>query len=100
VDACLPCLAEVARELLAPQQVTRIALLGDPLAAPNEDVHLLVEFARGAPTVDLDDWLLWQRELRGRCECLVELVSVNRLEEQVASDVVALTILYDSSSDG
>lgn len=48
----------------------------------------------------LSEWLGMQRELRARCDCLVELVSVNRLEERVASETVALTVLYDALADG
>jgi hypothetical protein len=100
VNNCVPCLSHAARELLAPRQVARIALLGDSRASVRESVHLLIEFAHGAPAVSLDEWLRWQRQLSRRCGCIVELVSVNRLEEQVAADVVAVTVLYDSSSDG
>jgi hypothetical protein len=100
VADCLPCLSEAARELLAPHRVTRIALLGEPGGNAQKDVHLLIEFALGAPAVTLGDWLHWQRALRKRCGCLVELVSVNRLEERVATDVVAMTVLYDASFDG
>jgi hypothetical protein len=100
VSNCVPCLSNAARELLAPRQVVRIALLGNSRATVRENAHLLIEFAHGAPAVSLDEWLRWQRELGRRCGCTVELVSVNRLEERVAADVVTVTVLYDSSSDG
>ena len=86
--------------VLAPHGVTRVALLGDRPESAERDVHLLVEFAPAAPAIPLGDWLRMQREIAERCGCSVELVSVSRLEERIASESVALTILYDAASDG
>jgi predicted nucleotidyltransferase len=93
-DILLQCLADAARELLPPRGVSRVALLGEA----GRDPHLLVEFAPGAPVIDLGDWLRLQRELGRRCGSPVELVSVTRLEERVASESVALTVLYDAAN--
>ncbi len=90
----LACLSDAARDLLSPRGVSRVALLGEMSGDP----HLLVEFAPNAPVIELTDWLRWQRELSRRCGCAVELVSVTRLEERVAADSVALTILYDANA--
>lgn len=90
---CLACLSVTAREVLLPRGIVRVALLGEA----GDDPHLLVEFAPGAPVIELTDWLRLQRELGRRCECAVELVSVSRLEERVAAESVALTILYDAN---
>jgi predicted nucleotidyltransferase len=90
--ASLHCLADAARDLLSPRGVSRVALLGDA----REEPHLLVEFAPGAPVIELGDWLRLQRELGRRCGRAVELVSVTRLEERVAAESVALTVLYDA----
>jgi hypothetical protein len=92
-DDLLQRLADAARELLAPRGVSRVALLGEA----RDDPHLLVEFATGAPAVELGDWLWLQREVGRRCGCAVELVSVTRLEERVAAESVALTVLYDAN---
>jgi predicted nucleotidyltransferase len=92
-DMLLRCLADAARELLAPRGVSRVALLGEA----GDDPHLLVEFAPGSPEVELGDWLRLQRELGRRCARAVELVSVSRLEERVAAESVALTVLYDAN---
>jgi hypothetical protein len=89
----LPCLTDAARELLAPRGVSRVALLGEA----GDDPHLLVEFAPGAPVIELGDWLRLQREMGRRCGRSVELVSVTRLEERVAAESVALTVLYDAN---
>jgi predicted nucleotidyltransferase len=89
----LTCLSDAARELLSPRGVSRVALLGEM----GDDPHLLVEFAPGAPVIELTDWLRLQRELGRRCGRAVELVSVTRLEERVAADSVALTVLYDAN---
>ena len=90
---CLACLSVTAREVLLPRGIVRIALLGEA----SDDPHLLVEFAPDAPVIELTDWLRLQRELGRRCGCAVELVSVSRLEERVAAESVALTILYDAN---
>jgi predicted nucleotidyltransferase len=86
------CLAKASRALLLPRGVRRVALLGEA----GKDPHLLVEFAPGAPVMQFGDWLRLQRELGRRCGCAVELVSVARLEERVAAEWVALTVLYDA----
>lgn len=96
---CLPCLARAAAELLSPHGVSRVALLGADQEGRREDLHLLVEFAARAAPIALGDWLHIQREIGRRCGCGVELVSVTRLEEQVAAETVAFTILYDASAD-
>jgi predicted nucleotidyltransferase len=85
--------------VLAPRRASRVALVGRPLPAREPDIHLLVEFAPDAAVISLGDWLQIQRELRRRCGCAVELVSVNRLEERVASDTLSLTVLYDASTE-
>jgi hypothetical protein len=95
---CLSCLARAVRDMLGPHVVTRIALLGDAQEDRREDLHLLVEFAPGAPPIFLGEWLRVQREVGRRCGCSAELVSVTRLEERVASESVRLTILYDGSA--
>lgn len=89
----LQCLTDAAREFLLPRGVSRVALLGEA----GDNTHLLVEFASDAPVIYLDDWLRLQRELGRRCGCAVELVSVTRLEERVAAEWVALTVLYDAN---
>lgn len=92
-SSLLDCLADAARDLLSPRGVSRVALLGEV----GTDPHLLVEFAPDAPAIELGDWLRLQRELGRRCDCAVELVSVTRLEERVAAESVALTVLFDAS---
>ncbi|MCU0507856.1 MAG: hypothetical protein MUC34_05585 [Anaerolineae bacterium] len=92
-DDLLQCLSTAARELLAPRGVSRVALLGEA----GDDPHLLVEFAAGASAIELGDWLRLQREMGRRCGCGAELVSVTRLEERVAAESVALTVLYDAN---
>ena len=94
-DTLLHCLTDAARELLPPRGVSRVRAAG---ARPAHDPHLLVEFAAGAPVVGLADWLRLQRELSRRCGRPVELVSVTRLEERVAAESVALTVLYDAAN--
>ena len=93
IDDLLGCLADATRALLAPLGVSRVALLGEP----GDDLHLLVEFAPGAPVMQLGDWLRLQRELGWRCGRAVELVSVTHLEKRVAAESVALTVLYDAN---
>ena len=77
--------------MLAPRGIVRVALLGEA----GDNPHLLVEFAPDAPVIHLADWLRLQRELGQRCGCAVELVSVSGLEERVAAESVALTVLYE-----
>jgi hypothetical protein len=98
----LDCLRDAARSLLGPHQVSRIALLGaTPLhGLPFDDLHLLVEFAAGAQPIALNDWLRIQRLIGEQCHLRVELVSVSRLEEHVAADMVALTVLFDAAARG
>jgi predicted nucleotidyltransferase len=96
---CAPCLSEAARDLFAPHRVSRVALLGDLPESAERDIHLLVEFGPAAPAMTFSTWLRLQRELAARCGCTVELVSVARLEEHVAAEAIALTILYDAASD-
>ena len=92
----LQCLSDAARELLAPSGINRVALLGDV----SDDPHLLVEFTPHAPAIELADWLRLQNELRRRCDCPVELVSVTRLEARMPAEWLALTVLYDATVDG
>jgi len=97
----LDCLRDTARSLLMAYGLRRIALLGEASgsALVDNDLHILVEFAGDMEPIRLTDWLSLQAELSRRCQCRVELVSVSRLEEHVAADTVALTVLYDARND-
>ena len=98
IAACCPCLTDAARELLAAAR-RRAASRSSVTRTATEPYTCSSSSRRLRRPIALGDWLRTSARAAADAAAVpVELVSVSRLEERVAADSVALTMLYDAAN--